>query len=88
MLEDMQLRNLAPNTQQAYIRAVAQLAQFYKKSKAAHNALHYDCATPEGKPFFRLTNSFRNGRTHLRSRGPEQKTLRREVTSACRTAAR
>jgi site-specific recombinase XerD len=32
MLEDMQLRNLAPNTQEAYIRAVAQLAQFYKKS--------------------------------------------------------
>jgi integrase/recombinase XerD len=32
MLEDMQMRNLSPNTQQAYLRAVAQLAQHYKKS--------------------------------------------------------
>ena len=32
MLEDMQLRNLSPNTQEAYVRAVSQLARFYKKS--------------------------------------------------------
>jgi hypothetical protein len=32
MLEDMQLRGLAPKTQQAYIRAVRQLASSYDKS--------------------------------------------------------
>src|SRR5919197_1832405 len=32
MLEDMQLRGLAPKTQQAYIRAVRQLAEYYDKS--------------------------------------------------------
>jgi integrase/recombinase XerD len=32
MLEDMQLRNLSPQTQRAYVRAVAKLAQFYQKS--------------------------------------------------------
>jgi Phage integrase, N-terminal SAM-like domain len=32
MLEDMQLSGLAPKTQQAYIRAVRQLAQHYGKS--------------------------------------------------------
>lgn len=31
MLEDMQLRNLSPHTQEAYIRAVAQLALHYHK---------------------------------------------------------
>jgi site-specific recombinase XerD len=31
MLEDMQMRNLAPLTQSAYVRAVAQLAQHYGK---------------------------------------------------------
>ena len=32
MLEDMQMRNLAPLTQSAYVRAVAQLAQHYGKA--------------------------------------------------------
>ena len=32
MLEDMQLRGLAPATQQAYLRAVQQLAEYYDKS--------------------------------------------------------
>jgi site-specific recombinase XerD len=32
MLQDMQMRNLSPHTQQAYIRAVARLAAFYKLS--------------------------------------------------------
>ncbi len=32
MLEDMQLRGLAPKTQEAYLRAVRQLAQYYGKS--------------------------------------------------------
>src|SRR5262245_51259035 len=32
MLVDMQLRGLAPKTQQAYIRAVRQLAEYYDKS--------------------------------------------------------
>jgi integrase/recombinase XerD len=32
MTEDMQMRNLSPNTQKAYLRAVAQLAQHYKRS--------------------------------------------------------
>lgn len=32
MLEEMQLRRLSPNTQEAYLRAVAQLAKFYKRS--------------------------------------------------------
>ena len=32
MLEDMQLRGLAPNTQEAYMRAVVQLAKYYGKS--------------------------------------------------------
>ena len=32
MLEDMQMRNLSINTQKAYLRAVAQLAQHYKQS--------------------------------------------------------
>jgi integrase/recombinase XerD len=32
MLEDMQLRRFSPHTVQAYLRAVAQLAQFYKRS--------------------------------------------------------
>src|SRR5512138_2091541 len=32
MLEDIQLRVLAPKTQQAYIRAVRQLAEYYDKS--------------------------------------------------------
>ena len=31
MLEDMQLRGLAPKTQTAYLRAVQQLAQHYNK---------------------------------------------------------
>jgi integrase/recombinase XerD len=31
-LEDLQLRNLSPNTQTAYVRAVARLAQYYHKS--------------------------------------------------------
>lgn len=32
MLEDMQMRNFSPHTQEAYIRAVAQLALYYKRS--------------------------------------------------------
>src|SRR5262245_51873895 len=32
MLEDLQLRNLSPHTQEAYLRAVAQLAQHYRMS--------------------------------------------------------
>src|ERR1051325_2761194 len=32
MLEDMQLRGLAPATQHAYLRAVQQLAEYYGKS--------------------------------------------------------
>jgi site-specific recombinase XerD len=32
MLQDMQMRNLSPHTQQAYIRAVAKLAAFYNLS--------------------------------------------------------
>jgi integrase/recombinase XerD len=32
MFQDMQMRNLSPHTQQAYIRAVARLAAFYKLS--------------------------------------------------------
>ncbi len=32
MLEDMQLRGLAPKTQEAYVRAVRQLADYYNKS--------------------------------------------------------
>ena len=32
MLEDLQLRNLSENTQEAYVRAVAQLAKFYNLS--------------------------------------------------------
>ena len=32
MIEDMRLRNLAPNTQEAYVRAVAKLAQHFGKS--------------------------------------------------------
>jgi integrase/recombinase XerD len=32
MLEDMQLRNLSPNTQEAYVRAVAKFAQHFGKS--------------------------------------------------------
>jgi integrase/recombinase XerD len=34
MLEDMQLRGLVPTTQQAYLRAVRQLATHYDKSPA------------------------------------------------------
>ena len=32
MLEDMQLRDLAPKTQEAYVGAVAQLAKYFGKS--------------------------------------------------------
>ena len=32
VLEDMQMRNLSPHTQRAYVRAVAQLVLFYNKS--------------------------------------------------------
>src|SRR4051812_29222315 len=32
MLEDMQLRRLSPHTEEAYLRAVARLAQFYQRS--------------------------------------------------------
>ena len=32
MLEDMQLRGLAPKTQEAYLRAVRQLAEYYGQS--------------------------------------------------------
>ena len=32
MLTDMQLRGLAPKTQEAYLRAVRQLAEYYSKS--------------------------------------------------------
>ncbi len=32
MLQDMQMRNLSPHTQEAYVRAVARLAAFYKLS--------------------------------------------------------
>src|SRR5712691_6893858 len=32
MLEDMQLRRFSPHTVEAYLRAVTQLAQFYKRS--------------------------------------------------------
>jgi site-specific recombinase XerD len=32
MLEDLQLRNLSPHTQEAYVRAVAQLARYYHQS--------------------------------------------------------
>lgn len=32
MLEDMQLRALSPRTQEAYIRAVRQLAEHFRKS--------------------------------------------------------
>ena len=32
MVEDLKLRNLSPNTQNAYVRAVANLAQHYRKS--------------------------------------------------------
>jgi integrase/recombinase XerD len=32
MLEDMQLRNLSPHTQEAYVRAVAKFAQYFGKS--------------------------------------------------------
>jgi integrase/recombinase XerD len=32
MLEDLQMRNLSPHTQEAYLRAVAHLARFYQKS--------------------------------------------------------
>jgi integrase/recombinase XerD len=32
MIQDLQLRNLAPNTQQAYVRAVAKVAQHFHKS--------------------------------------------------------
>jgi site-specific recombinase XerD len=32
MIEDLQLRGLAPKTQQAYVRAVRQLAEHFKKS--------------------------------------------------------
>jgi integrase/recombinase XerD len=32
MIEDLKLRNLSPNTQEAYVRAVAKLAQHYGKS--------------------------------------------------------
>ena len=31
MIEDMQLRGLAPRTQEAYVAAVAQLAKYYHK---------------------------------------------------------
>jgi hypothetical protein len=32
MIEDMQLRGLAPRTQKAYVAAVEQLAKYYHKS--------------------------------------------------------
>ena len=32
MIEDMQLRDLSPNTQIAYVRSVRQLAEYYGKS--------------------------------------------------------
>jgi hypothetical protein len=32
MIEDMQLRNFSPHTQQAYLRSVERLAKFYKRS--------------------------------------------------------
>jgi site-specific recombinase XerD len=32
MLQDLQMRNLSPHTQEAYVRAVAKLAAFYKMS--------------------------------------------------------
>ena len=32
MLEDMQMRNFSPHTRKAYVRAVAQLALYYKRS--------------------------------------------------------
>ena len=32
MIEDMQLRGLAPRTQEAYVSAVEQLAKYYRKS--------------------------------------------------------
>lgn len=32
LLEDLQLRNLSPHTQEAYVRAVEQLARFYRRS--------------------------------------------------------
>ena len=32
MIEDMQLRGLSENTQEAYVRAVRQLAEYYNKS--------------------------------------------------------
>ena len=32
MIEDMQLRGLSANTQEAYVRAVKQLAKYYHKS--------------------------------------------------------
>jgi hypothetical protein len=32
MLEDMQMRNLSPHTQNAYIRAVARFAQHFRQS--------------------------------------------------------
>jgi integrase/recombinase XerD len=32
MLEDMQIRGLAPKTQHAYVRAVRQVAEYFGKS--------------------------------------------------------
>jgi len=32
LLDDMQLRRFSPHTQEAYLRAVVQLAQFYQRS--------------------------------------------------------
>ncbi len=37
MIEDMQLQGLSPGTQQAYVRAVRQLADYYHRSPAAIN---------------------------------------------------
>ena len=37
-LEDMQMCNLSPNTQTAYIRAVVGLAEYYRKSPNQYHA--------------------------------------------------
>jgi hypothetical protein len=66
MLEDMQLRRMAERTQEAYIRAVAQLALYFKKSP--------DKLGPEGIRTYQLHLTNERG---LAARGPHNWSDRR-----------